>query len=154
MDFLLQTGGALTQSVAQASASTGAGQGDLSGEWSSQGKSDTDSKLDGLKGSDTGEHGLFSAALNSQGPSHASSARPGEVILDRSDRVAEKMINQIVRDVKLNLKNENTQVTMRLDPPELGALKVEIVSQGGMVTANIRSGSTPCGIFLRRTFRC
>jgi hypothetical protein len=53
--------------------------------------------------------------------------------------MTEKVINQVVRDVKLHLRDGNSSVTIRLEPPELGSLRVEIATRGGAVTASIES---------------
>jgi flagellar hook-length control protein FliK len=116
--------------------------GDFSGgDQNGESKLDTDAVLSDVQGkADQSEKGGFSAVLHSQGPAHAASDKPSEVISTRSP-LAEKVIGQVVKDVRMNLKNDGTHITMRLDPPELGALKVEIVSQAGSITANLQAGN-------------
>lgn len=55
--------------------------------------------------------------------------------------LGEKMVGQIVREVTLHKLGENTTLSIRLDPPELGTLRISVTSQSGVMTTQIESPS-------------
>jgi flagellar hook-length control protein FliK len=121
--------------------SSGAGGNSFNGEAFSDGQPELDAiSSKPATQTDKSESAGFSALVHSQGSIHASSDKPSEVISSRVVDTA-KVINQVVRDVKLHMQNDTSQLTIRLDPPHLGALRVEIVSNAGTITANLQSSN-------------
>lgn len=55
--------------------------------------------------------------------------------------LGEKMVGQIVREVTLHKLGENTTLSIRLDPPELGTLRISVTSQSGTLTTQLESPS-------------
>jgi|GEM_PF-6477581 len=55
--------------------------------------------------------------------------------------LGEKMVGQIVREVTLHKLGENTTLSIRLDPPELGTLKISVTNQSGTLTTQLESPS-------------
>lgn len=53
--------------------------------------------------------------------------------------LGEKMVGQIVKEVSLHKLGENTTLSIRLDPPELGTLRVSVTSQSGVLTTQLES---------------
>lgn len=53
--------------------------------------------------------------------------------------LGEKMVGQVVREVTLHKLGENTTLSIRLDPPELGTLRVSVTSQSGVLTTQLES---------------
>ena len=55
--------------------------------------------------------------------------------------LAEKMVSQIVKGVTLSRLGDNTTLSIRLDPPELGTLRVSVTSQSGVLTTQLESSN-------------
>jgi flagellar hook-length control protein FliK len=55
---------------------------------------------------------------------------------------ASKLINQIAQTAQLHVFNTGVGMTMKVDPPNLGTLRLELLSSDGAVTAHIQTAST------------
>ncbi|MCL6518675.1 MAG: flagellar hook-length control protein FliK [Armatimonadetes bacterium] len=51
------------------------------------------------------------------------------------------IIHQIVRAARMHVSDSTADITLRLDPPNLGIVHLNVVAEKGMVTANIRVGT-------------
>ncbi|MDH7481906.1 MAG: flagellar hook-length control protein FliK [Armatimonadota bacterium] len=51
------------------------------------------------------------------------------------------IIHQIVRAARMHVSDSTADITLRLDPPNLGVVHLNVVAERGMVTANIRVGT-------------
>lgn len=55
--------------------------------------------------------------------------------------LGEKMVSQVVREVTLHKLGENTTLSIRLDPPELGTLRISVTNQSGVLTTQLESSN-------------
>lgn len=53
--------------------------------------------------------------------------------------LGEKMVGQIVQEVSLHKLGDNTTLSVRLDPPELGTLRIKVISEAGVLTTQLES---------------
>jgi flagellar hook-length control protein FliK len=51
------------------------------------------------------------------------------------------VVDQVVRDIRVEVGRGRSEMTIRLDPPELGQIAVRLVSQNGSVTAGFHAES-------------
>lgn len=73
------------------------------------------------------------AAMNS---SHSVSSIP-----PRMAEVSARIINQVVRAAKTRFLDGGAEMTLRLDPPHLGAVRMQVTAVGGSVTALLQTST-------------
>lgn len=55
--------------------------------------------------------------------------------------VHQRVIDQVVREVKLRRFDQGGEIIMRLDPPELGTMRVHLTQEAGILTGHISASS-------------
>jgi len=70
-----------------------------------------------------------------------STAGAASVTASPSQPIGGKIISQIVKSVKTNILDNGMGMTIRLDPPHLGTVKMDVIAQDGLVTAHLQTVS-------------
>ncbi|MGQ9806903.1 MAG: flagellar hook-length control protein FliK [Armatimonadota bacterium] len=72
-------------------------------------------------------------------PGTARTASPERPALEAVD--PPRLVDQVVRAVELTRRGPATDLTVQLDPPELGVLRVKVTLSEGAITAHVRADS-------------
>lgn len=107
----------------------------------------SESKVDGASSAaDSGAGDSPSFNFASQGQVRVSSSDTTQTAGSDSrteayTEVQQRVIDQVVREVKLRRFDQGGEIIMRLDPPELGTMRVRITQDAGIMTGHISASS-------------
>lgn len=72
-------------------------------------------------------------------PSVNGAAMQPEAVVDRT--ISTRMINQIVKSAKVHLSQTGGDMVLRLDPPHLGTVQMNVTVEHGIVTATLQTST-------------